>query len=329
MLSRHFFRAKVLQYAYAAQLNGNEVSDVELRFKKDIELFNVLGAMQLSLLTETVKVAERVIDDKTHKFMPTELDKIGSRRLVDNRFITLIDGNASFHNALQRYKLNPDIYDEDIRNFFLAFSGTDYYRQYVTAEDDTFEADHAMALQLFRELISDDVLRDAIVGREMLWADDYDQIADYNYKALRDLDDTFNASSPMPVMLDPGSQQDKEYFEFSFKLLQAALSQRDDNIKLIGRHLNKGWELERVASTYLAIINMAIAEVTTFSTIPERVTMDEYITLAKEFGSDKSYLFVNGILDHLFAELRAKGMINKTGRGLDLPDNVDMNDDEQ
>ena len=78
----------------------------------------------------------------------------------------------------------------------------------------------------------------------------------------------------------------------------------------------QGWEFDRVALMDVLLINMAIAELTACPSIPEKVTVDEYIELSKEFSSERSKLFINGILDKLVLELRSQGRIKKSGRGL-------------
>jgi N utilization substance protein B len=102
---------------------------------------------------------------------------------------------------------------------------------------------------------------------------------------------------------------------FSRHLLRETLEHRTESDELIKSRL-QGWEFERVALMDILLVNMAIAEVTGCPSIPEKVTIDEYIELSKEFSSDRSRLFINGILDKLVLELRKQGKINKSGRGL-------------
>ena len=78
----------------------------------------------------------------------------------------------------------------------------------------------------------------------------------------------------------------------------------------------QGWEFERVALMDILLIDMAVAEFIACPSIPEKVTIDEYIELSKEFSSERSKLFINGILDKLVLELRSQGKIKKSGRGL-------------
>ena len=78
----------------------------------------------------------------------------------------------------------------------------------------------------------------------------------------------------------------------------------------------KNWELDRISRMDLSIIRLGIAEMTSFSYIPVKVTINECIDLAKNFSSQKSGKFVNGLLDVISLNLLKKGQIKKTGKGL-------------
>ena len=98
-------------------------------------------------------------------------------------------------------------------------------------------------------------------------------------------------------------------------MLRESLAHREETDELIRARL-QGWEFERVALIDILLINMAVAELTNCPTIPEKVTIDEYIELSKEFSSERSRLFINGILDKLLLQLRSQGRVKKSGRGL-------------
>ena len=116
-------------------------------------------------------------------------------------------------------------------------------------------------------------------------------------------------------MYDKRIGKDEADMDFARALLRDTVATRDEAEDLVKGHL-QGWEFERVSKMDVLLINMAVAELTGCPTIPERVTVDEYIELSKEFSSERSRLFINGILDRLILELRSKGRINKMGRGL-------------
>lgn len=316
MLSRHFLRAKVLQSLYAAQIDPAERYQIEISFKENIEQLNVLGTAQLGLLPWLHPVAMRVLDDLSHKFMPSEEERNPSTWLYDNAFLLALCDNVTLRRRIE--SLPKDVKpDEDVlRTFFLQFRNTEVYESYV-ASPRSDEADRTFVFQLFRGLINDSAIRSAVCEENLLWDDDYDQLAQYNFMMIKALDEHFDAASYLPLMYDEQVEKDLEDYRFAFDLLRNACVQHDENQELIRTHLH-GWDFERVAVIDLILVNMAIAEVTSFETIPERVTIDEYIELSKEFSTERSKLFVNGILDRIFAKLRADGRITKTGRGLSI-----------
>ena len=133
---------------------------------------------------------------------------------------------------------------------------------------------------------------------------------------LKTLDEqTFDEAMQWPLMYDKRVEKDEADMEFARQLLRETLLHREEADEMIKARL-QGWEFERVALMDVLLINMGIAEFVTFPSIPERVTVDEYIELSKEFSSERSKLFINGILDKLVLELRSQGKIKKSGRGL-------------
>jgi N utilization substance protein B len=124
------------------------------------------------------------------------------------------------------------------------------------------------------------------------------------------------------LMYDKRQEKDESDMDFARDLIRATLANRDETDQMIRSRL-QGWEFERVALMDILLINMAVAELTSCPSIPEKVTVDEYIELSKEFSSERSRLFINGILDKLVLELRSQGRIKKSGRGLITDPNED------
>lgn len=318
MLSRHFLRAKVLQSLYAYQMTDDNLLQVELSFKNNIEQLNLLGTLQLGLLVRLRPVALRLIDDLSHKFMPSDLERNPSTHVEDNAFLLALCDNVSLRRRLEALPARS-LPDEDVlRNFFLQFRNTDVYSRYIS-QPQSAENDREFVLQIFRAIVNNEAVRSAICEQNLLWDDDFDQLAQYIFMMLKAWDDSFDAASYIPLVYDEKIEKDVEDYRFAFDLLRNAYRQQQENDVLIRDNL-RGWEFERVAVIDRILVNMAIAEVTSFETIPERVTIDEYIELANDFSAERSRLFVNGILDRIFAQLRSCGRINKTGRGLPVMD---------
>ena len=89
----------------------------------------------------------------------------------------------------------------------------------------------------------------------------------------------------------------------------------EENQEIVDRY-SKNWDVERVVFMDSLILNIAIVELTQFDSIPVKVTLDEWIDIAKYYSSPTSSNFVNGVLDKIVADFIAEGKIQKSGRGL-------------
>lgn len=316
MLSRHFFRSKVLQAVYAGRYEDKDVATVSKEFEYHISKLNELGVLQVALLPRFVAEAMEVLEEGKNKFLPTEEELNPSMRLGDNVFIRRMTDNFELKKMTESWCGCWNMHNDLIRESFIDFRKTKEYKQYVEMEESSFEEDKAFAVTLFRYLMNREALIAVVAERSLLWEDDFDQIAQYNFMMLKTLEEeTFDEAMPWPVMYDKREEKDENDMAFARQLLRDTIAVREDAEELIRGHL-QGWEFERVSKMDILLITMAVAELTGCPTIPERVTVDEYIELSKEFSSDRSKLFINGILDKLIALLRSKGRINKSGRGL-------------
>ncbi|MBQ9638135.1 MAG: transcription antitermination factor NusB [Bacteroidales bacterium] len=349
MLSRHYLRAKALQSLYACtteRQTDNDTSSEESvstehnpkytpfyttaaadEFHRSIQSLNDLGILQLSVLPEFLHVAEIAIEEASHKFNPTQMERLSSRRLPENSFILRLADNYSYRKYVEKLHIDWSTVSNTLRKLYNTLKTKPLYQQYLETENSGYNADKEMALELFRFLLSDDAVRHFIYERGLLWEDDFDQISQYNYMMLKTLtEDTFNESTPFPIMFDKTKEKDSDDFDFARQLLVDTLTHMDENETIIREHL-QNWDFERVATIDLLLINMAITEFTCCSSIAEKVTVNEYIELAKEFSTDKSSIFVNGILDKILIDLRREGKVVKTGRGLiDFSENDEFND---
>lgn len=324
MLRRHFLRSKVLQAIYAGRYEEKNTAEVAKLFEYHIQKLNELGVLQVALLPRFVEVAGEVMEEGKKKFRPTEEDRNPSLRMLDNQFIRRMADNFELKKAMESWCGCWETHEDLIREAFLEFRKTKEYREYVnegdkeTGDKETsrFEEDKAFAILLFRYLMNRESLRVVVGERSLLWEDDFDQIAQYNFMMMKTLEEaTFDEAAVWPVMYDKREEKDEADMEFARDLLKNTMDTREESEELVKSHL-QGWEFERVSRMDVLLINMAVAELTGCPTIPEKVTVDEYIELSKEFSSERSRLFINGILDKLIAELRSKGRINKSGRGV-------------
>lgn len=316
MLSRHFLRSKVLQAIYAGRYEEDDPITVSKTFEYHIAKLNELGVLQVALIPRFVEVGVEVLEEGKKKFRPTVEDRNPSMKMADNEFVRRMTDNFELKKHLEKWGGCWETHEDLIKEAFVDFRKTNDYRQYVEDQERTFAQDKDFAILLFRYLMNREALRAVVAERSLLWEDDFDQIAQYNFMMLKTLgEDNFDEAMRWPVMYDKRVEKDEADMDFARQLLRNTIATREESEELTKNHL-QGWEFDRVSKMDILLINMAVAEFTSCPSIPEKVTVDEYIELSKEFSSERSKLFINGILDKLVAELRSKGRIQKSGRGL-------------
>lgn len=309
-------RSKVLQAVYAGRYEETDAISVAREFEYHVAKLNELGVLQVALLPKFVEVGVELLEEGKKKFLPSEEDRNPSMKLGGNEFVRCMNDNFELKKHVEKWGGCWEVNEDLVREAFLDFRKKKEYRDYVESEDTSFETDKTFAILLFRYLMNREALRTVIGERSLLWEDDFDQIAQYNFMMLKTLEkDTFDEAMMWPVMYDKRVEKDEADMEFARQLLRDTLACREESEDLIRNHL-QGWEFERVSRMDILLINMAVAEFTGCPSIPEKVTVDEYIELSKDFSSERSKLFINGILDKLVVELRSKGRIKKSGRGL-------------
>lgn len=328
MLSRHFLRSKVLQAVYAAQVDGIDIIVVEKNFKHTIKRLNDLGTMQLAALVHFAEMAGVMMDEAERKYLATEADRNPNRRFQNNLFIQGLAANYDLRRHAEDSKVNWNTveYDEAFRQAWVEFVKYPEYQKYLETEQ-TFDCDQQFALNAFKFLMNYDNLCSIIFPQSLYWEDDFYQIAQYNFMMMKTLDDTLDEATVVPLVHDGRLEKDMEAYNFALQLLHTTMRNRDEVENMIRKHL-KNWEFERVANMDIILLDMAVAELVEFPSIPERVTVDECIELSKEFSSDRSKLFLNGILDKFIIELRSAGKIKKSGRGL-LDPNFTLDDNDE
>ena len=306
-----------------------DITIAERNFKHNIKRLNDLGTIQLASLVHFVEIAGQIMDEAQHKYLPTEEELNPNRRLANNMFVNRLADNYDLRHHIDDSNVNwsGEGYDEAFHQAYTAITKLDEYKKYLDSEL-TFANDQQFALKVFKYLLNQETLCDLIQSQSLLWEDDYDQIAQYNFMMLKALDDTLDEATPIPLMTDERYDKDVDAYEFAHHLLLVTMRHRDEVEAMIRKNL-RGWDFDRVANMDVLLLNMAVAELTEFPSIPEGVTVDEYIELSKEFSTDRSRLFINGIIDKFIIELRSAGRINKTGRGLIDPSLLDDLDENE
>ena len=297
-----------MQSLYALGQGGSEnVSAEEKKMLAGIDRIYDLFLAQLQLLLAIRDFAARRIENRRQKHLATEQERNPNTKFIENQVLEMIAENPDFVDyANKGISLWKD-HGEYVENLWKEIEGSEYYRQYMDNPDRSLGEDKTLVVSVFKHVIApSDALMDFYEDCQMTWTADY-QVA--NSMVLKMLDDIKNG-----VKL-PSLYKDEEDRIFAIDLFEKTAANASRYRELI-QAKTQNWDSERIAQIDFILMEMALAEFTEFSSIPTKVTMNEYIEIAKDYSTGKSNVFINGILDKLLGELSEKGMIKKSGRGL-------------
>jgi N utilization substance protein B len=313
MLNRRHIRVKVMQTLYA--FKGSESDDFTKNQKFllfSIENMYNLYLLLVSLLIEVQKRAENDIIKKQNKHLATQEDKDPNRKFVNNQLLQSLRGNISLKHQLETQKVvDWDLDSEYVDVVFKAITASDLYSDYMNTRVSDFKEDKEFIVDIFKEVIApNDKLYEYIEDKNLTWLDDLPTVNTTILKLLRKakahLDDNF---------FTPKLYKDQEDKQFAIDLFKKTILNQvalNNEIEL----KTKNWDKDRIANVDFVLLQMAICELQNFSSIPVKVTINEYLEIAKEYSTPKSSIFINGILDKIVKEYENDGKLNKMGRGL-------------
>ncbi|MCF8378216.1 MAG: transcription antitermination factor NusB [Bacteroidales bacterium] len=318
MLSRRHLRIKVLQALYAFFQSENDRIDVgEKELLKSLNKIYEIYIYQLSLLVEIVEFAQKRAEENKKKFFPTPDDLNPNTRFTKNRIILQIESNKDFRRYFDVYKINWADQEDMIRKIFNKLKLSEDYKTYMDNKISTYNHEKDILVRIIKKYFSgSDTLQSYYEEKNIHWTDDFHTANLLAIKTVKGLTDKFDENSKLPTLLKNSTIDDPdEDIQFVKILFRKTIIRSEEYIKLIDEKV-KNWEMDRIAVMDIIILKMAITELLEFPSIPIKVTMNEYIELAKMYSTPKSKIFVNGILDKLIVDLKTDNLIKKTGRGL-------------
>lgn len=310
MLSRRVLRVKVAKTLYAHLKSGSDnLKATERNLVESIDKAYDLYFLMMSFVTEVARYAESRIELNKQKKLPTYEDLNPNRRFVDNAVIHLLANSDEVNDHLASRKLSWANHQDAVKDVYNRMVEAEFYQKYMSASISTFTDDRKFIEEFFQWLEQDEALADVVAEMSLLWADDYGFAL---YLAMRTVQHLKASHTEVKVLPKFKSEED---LDFAKTLLIKSLVQYEDNQEIVDRY-SKNWDVERVVFMDSLIISIAIVELTHFESIPVKVTLDEWIDIAKYYSSPTSSNFVNGVLDKIVAEFKESGRINKSGRGL-------------
>ena len=313
MLNRRHIRIKVMQIIFAIKSNesDNLKKDEQFLLESMESMYN-LFLLILSLLIEVQAKAEDYLIKSQKKHLPTSEEKNPNRKFVNNELLNLLKQNNLLKQELEARKIdNWKFDDEYVDVIFRAIIESELYKDYMATKLSSFKEDKMLVIDVFKEIIApNEKLYNYFEDKNITWLDDLPVINTAIVKLLRKA----NPQSPESHFV-PKLFKDMEDKGFAIDLLEnTMLNELTFSNEIEGKTAN--WDKDRIANIDFVLLQMAICEFQKFPSIPVKVTINEYLEIAKEYSTPKSSVFINGILDNLAKEYSDKGTLNKAGRGL-------------
>ncbi|MCO6164329.1 MULTISPECIES: transcription antitermination factor NusB [unclassified Flavobacterium] len=313
MLNRRHIRVKVMQSIYAMHQHQGENLDKEEKFLfQSIDNMFDLYLLMLSALIEIREKEESYLEVASKKHLATKEERNPSKKFVDNKVLKLLAESRSLNNAIDDRKITNWKRNDDIVLFLLeAIKESSYFEKYMqNAAKNDFVDDRDFIAALFTEVIApNDKLYDYLEEHKLTWLDDLPAVNTLILKQLKQINEQDEDFTISKLYKDI---DDKEYVKNLFR--KTVLNEMELSKEYIDKTPN--WDAERIAEIDTIILKMAICELLKFPSIPVKVTINEYLEIAKEYSTPKSSIFINGILDNLVKDFQKENRLNKAGRGL-------------
>ena len=311
MINRRHIRVKVMQSVYAMlQSHNDDIIREEKFLKHSVLKLYELYVLNLQLLVEVQRLAARKIALSKKKILATKEELNPNNKFLENKIINSISESVSLEGFIALNNLNNwELDSEYVKIIFEELQQSDLYKNYLNTDEDSYKIDKAFVISFFKEIIApNDKLAEYFEDTMISWVDDIPFVNTWLVRTLSKQKEN-NAFILGSLYKD----EDDENFVskiFTKTVLKHKEYERDIEDK------TPNWEKDRIADVDMILIKMAITEFINFPSIPTRVTINEYIEISKDYSTEKSSYFINGVLDKISKELMKSKRIVKIGRGL-------------
>jgi len=305
MINRVLIRLKVVQVIYAYYQNGGQktaMADRELAQSID-------SAYSLYKTLLFIPVAwARQIGKSVAKQRRMNAPHISRKEilLAENKFIAQLETNVELDSFVQSNDMDWLFESDWLKDTCAKMLESDALEEYIQGEKFDFEADKELCRKLYKEFVEENDDLDALLEEQNIyWNGDKELIDSFVLKTIRSFTDGNATEQPLKSEF-----KDEEDRQFAIDLLHYGLDMASEREKVVAANCRR-WDPSRLAFLDVIIIQVAMAEMMHFPGIPVRVTMNEYVELAKLLSTPASGSFVNGMLDTIAKDLAAQGKLNK------------------
>ena len=318
MLNRRILRIKAYKVLYGSVIaEGTSLVQAEVQLEQACEATRDLYVYMLSIIPALTQVAKDRIDAAKSKLRPTEEDLNPNMKFAENEMARLIAEDVDLNKLLAKKKYSWAQYDLLLKKVMTSVASKEYFSQYMASSERSLAEDCKLFTRIFEEEFDDNQDLEMILEeKSMHWVDDLPYALSWCCRSLKDFADG-KSWSLLPLYQSEmkkgeGVESDKLFVR---RLLQSSYAGYEKYSAMVAEAVS-GWEKERLFLSDVVLVVMGLAEAVTFPTIPVKVTINEYVELAKYYGTPKSRAFVNGLLDRLVQDLVNEGVVAKEGKGL-------------
>lgn len=301
MLGRRQLREKAMQAIYAWKTAGEDSNQrlIEKNMLKGVDEIYDLYIYLLNLLAFQKTIAEHKIGLARNKKLPTEQDLNPNLKFVENAIFKILEENEELNDYTERNsQLKWDMLDTYPSSVFKEITSSEIYKEYMSNPNQSFDEDKEFIMKIYEEIIApNEVIHEWLEERNLYWADDFHIGNSMVMTTLK----SFVPNSKSSFKLFKVYKDDDDR-KFIVDLFRSTTRYSSETIKMVEEKATN-WELDRIAVLDLALLQMALTEFHYFPNIPPKVTLNEYIELSKVYSTEKSKIFVNGILDRSLKEL--------------------------
>ncbi len=311
MINRRHIRVKVMQSVYAIQQSHNDDIIREEKFLKHsiLKMFD-LYVLNIQLLVEVQKLAAKRMALSKKKILATKEDLRPNTKFLDNKLINAIAESISVESYIEMNNLkNWELDAEYVKVVLDELQKSDLFKKYLNTVEDSFKVDKAFVIDFFKEIIApNEKLADYYEGEMISWVDDIPFVNTWVVKSLS----KYKEGTIFVVGSLYKDKDDEDFVSALFRKTVLKLETYEQDIA----DKTPNWETDRIADIDMILIKLAISEFMNFPSIPTRVTINEYIEISKDYSTEKSSYFINGVLDKISKEFINSKKIVKIGRGL-------------
>jgi N utilization substance protein B len=310
MLSRRHIRVKVLQALYMYHSGISDANDLRVLKKatdKSISQLYDLYLYLLLFLEELGNYAQKYEEELKGRYLPNDKEIRLSRKLFTNPILQKLAESPAFNKVIEKNKIQWQGENDLLRKIFLDLKNQENYQDYVQLADSNPALNSEILSFILKQYsthfsLFTQHLEEAFIN----WHDDRKIVMQMLTKTLQ----TLAVSGQNDDYLSPLSLNDDENYEYAQDLLVKCIEHDSELESIINPRIGK-WEPHQIAVIDRIILKMAVCEFLYFPSIPAKVSINEYIELAKSYSTPQSKKFINGVLDTIQKELKKEGILIK------------------